>query len=447
MGWLARTGCAGAFVGLLGLLGLSLPTAALAVTPSATTTPRSTLALTYAEVPIQETGIVDWVQDGDTFRFIEDGQSGKVSVRLLGINAPEVAGFNFVHFPFDYCGGIAAQSELKKLLPVGTRVQLRSLSKASENRGRIQRSVMAFNPASGQYDIDVQAAMARTGLVMWFTVENEPTLSAEYRTLVGAAQAAHLGIWNPELCGVVEQPDAQLSVSVNWDAPGNDGDNLNGEFTIVRNTGTTNVDLSGWLLRDSSLMSWYTFPGGSVLGPNDYRVIHAGSGTAGRPNARDLYMGSPIPLFPNPIAGSFIGDGAYLLDKKTAYRAWYEYPCQLDCLSNPIKGKVIISKVNAVAPPGPPARRANAEYILLRNVSASAVFLDGYYLRRQISTFAFAPNTSIAPGASLKVRIGRGTPTASTQYWGRPSTLLNDQRDRVELLSNDGVLISAKQWG
>ncbi|MGB1079511.1 MAG: thermonuclease family protein, partial [Candidatus Nanopelagicales bacterium] len=47
----------------------------------------------YTQVPIQETGVVDVVADGDTFRFIEDGSSSYVTVRLLGINTPEVRGF------------------------------------------------------------------------------------------------------------------------------------------------------------------------------------------------------------------------------------------------------------------------------------------------------------------------------------------------------------------
>jgi hypothetical protein len=45
------------------------------------------------------------------------------------------------------------------------------------------------------------------------------------------------------------------------------------------------------------------------------------------------------------------------------------------------------------------------------------------------------------------VRIGKGRPTRSTQYWGRDSTLLRDRGDRVALMSNRNVTISAKAWG
>ena len=400
-----------------------------------------------ASIPIQETGIVDWVQDGDTFRFIEDGQSNKVSVRLLGINTPEVAGFQNEHFAFDFCGGIPAQSLLKQILPQGTRVQLRAFDKNDTNRGRPLRWVYAFNPATGQYDIDVQAEMLKAGLAMWFTLDSEKANSTEYRALVDAAQAAGVGIWNPAFCGPVEQPDAKIGLTVVWDAPENDAMNINGEYTIVRNNGSTPVDLSGWLLRDSSLEAWYTFPPGSVLAPGDYVTVHVGSGTAGSPDPHDRYMNAPRPIFANAATSpTLIGDGAYLLDTKTAYRAWTEYPCTTDC-ADPAKGRVIISKVNPKAPPGPPAKRANAEYVVVKNTSAAPVDLGGYFLRRQISTYTFPPGTVIAPGKTIKVRIGRGTPTATTLYWGRPKTLLDDRGDSVQLVSPQAVVLSSKSWG
>ncbi len=419
---------------------------AIGLLASAVAAPPAASAADFRSIPVQETGVVDWVQDGDTFRFIEDGQTAKMSVRMLGINTPEVAGFNNAHFPFDFCGGKPAQALLTQLLPQGTRVQLRSLNKASTNRGRILRSVFKWNPATGDYDIDVQADMLRSGLAMWFTLEDEPAMSADYRAIVDGVQAARLGIWNPATCGPVEQPEARLAVTVVWDAPENDAANINGEYVIVRNAGSAPVDLTGWLLRDSSLEAWFTFPGGSVLAPGDYRVVHVGTGTGGSPNPRDLYMNSTKPIFANVQADPLIGDGAYLLDRSNAYRAWTEYPCTIDC-ADPLQGKVRIIAVNPKAPPGSPAKRANYEYVLLKNVSGQPAYLDGAFLRRQISTYTFLPGTVMAPGSTLRVRIGRGKPTATTQYWGRTSTLLNDQRDSVQLYSATNVLISGKRWG
>jgi len=343
------------------LLSCTLTIGAPAHAAGSARTPTATPGV-YTDIPIQETGRIERVLDGDTFRFVPDGAADWIKVRLLGVNTPEVTGFNNIHFEKNMCGGQEALRLLEGVLPVGTRVQLRSASKDSSNRGRILRYAFAFNDATGQYDIDVQAIVAESGLAMWFTLDDEAALSFPYRVLIDQAQRAGRGIWTPTFCGPVEQPDANLSVIVSWDAPGGDQTNLNGEFVVVRNIGASTVDISGWLLRDSSLTSWYYLPQGTVLAPSDYRVVHVGSGTPGTPYPRDLYMGATAPLFPNTQNGAFLGDGAYLLDRSTAMRFYYEYPCVSGC-TDPLKGQVRITKVNAVSRARTPAKRANEEYV------------------------------------------------------------------------------------
>ena len=404
-----------------------------------------TVQKTYLEIPIQETGIVDVVADGDTFRFIENGSSDYVTVRLLGMNTPEIRGFNNIHRDEDMCGGAEATDVLRSVLRPGTKVQLRSLDKASGGRGRIQRYAFAWNPTTEKFDIDVQAVVAQSGLAMWFTVKDESALSYQYRVMIAQIQLEKRGMWNPNYCGPLESPNAQISVIVNWDAKGNDNQNINGEFITVRNIGSAPVDLTGWLLRDSSLTAWFYFPSGSILAPNDFRVVHSGVGANGTPNPRDVYMGSETALFPNVEEGKFLGDGAYLLDRNTAMRTYYEYPCVLDC-TDPLQGVLRITKVNAVSTAKSAAKRANQEFVRIRNTGSTSALLDGYYLRRGLSTYPFLANTRIGPGKSLTVRIGKGSATELTQYWGQSSTLLRDSGDRVALLSNRNVTISAKQW-
>jgi len=309
----------------------------------------------------------------------------------------------------------------------------------------VLRYAFAYNPASGQYDIDVQAAVAESGLAMWFTIDEEAALSYPYRVIIDRAQADGRGIWNSAYCGPLEQPSAQLSVVVSWDAPGDDNQNVNGEFVVVRNTGSTAVDLSGWLLRDSSLTSWFTFPDGSVLQPADFRIVHVGKGVGGDPNPHHLYMNSEVALFPNTQDGKFLGDGAYLLDRNTAVRFYDEYPCLESCV-DPLQGVVRITKVNAKSHAKLPARRANEEYVIITNLGSSPALMDGYYLRRRVSTYPFLANTVIPPGGAITVRIGSGAFTATTQFWGQPSTLLNDVKDDVALLSNKNVLLSRVSW-
>ncbi len=399
----------------------------------------------YTDIPIQETGRVESILDGDTFRFVEDGASSWVKIRLLGVNTPEVTGFNNIHFAEDMCAGQEALRLLAGIIPPGSRVQLRSQSKASSNRGRSLRYVFAYNPRSGAYDIDVQAKVAESGLAMWFTIDEESALSYPYRLIVQQAQRGGRGIWDPYHCGPVEQPDARIRLTVVWDAPGSDQSNLNGESVIVRNVGAADVDLSGWLLRDTSLTAWFYFPQGTVLQAGDYRVVHVGSGTTGQPDRRDLYMGSVTPLFPNTQDGKFLGDGAYLLDRKTAVRFYDEYPCITDC-TDPLAGVVVIGKVNARSRSKLPSRAANEEFIVLRNTGVEPVLLDGYYLRRKVSTYPFPPGTTIDGGDTLTIRIGKGAASSLVQFWGRTAPLLTNKHDRVDLISNKDVVVSRRQW-
>lgn len=410
-----------------------------------TTPTPANAALSAGEIPVQETGVVTKVADGDTFMFLADGATQAVRVRLLGVNTPEVAGFNNAHFDRDFCGGRAASANLASWLPPGTRVQLKANSKESSNRGRILRYPFAYNPDTGQYDRDISSLVAASGLATWFTIDGESDLSYPYRLLVDEAARQGIGIWNPAYCGPVQQPKAQLDLSIVWNPPGADTSNLNGEYVVVRNVGTDPVDLSGWLLRDSSLTSWFYLPSGTILVPGDYFVAHVGSGTNGQPTPRDFYFGSSTPLFPNTSTTQFLGDGAYLYDRATALRAYEVYPCISDC-TDPLRGRVVISKVNAKSTSSNPAVAANQEYVVVTNLTASPTPLDGYFLRRKVSTYPFPPQTMLPPRGSIRVRIGTGSSTATTQYWGQPSPLLTNKHDLVELVSSQDVVISRKQW-
>ena len=53
-------------------------------------------------------------------------------------------------------------------------------------------------------------------------------------------------MWDPHLCGAIEQPDASLSLRI---SRGNG--NVADETVTVRNTGGSTVDLTGWMLRDA----------------------------------------------------------------------------------------------------------------------------------------------------------------------------------------------------
>jgi len=67
-------------------------------------------------------------------------------------------------------------------------------------------------------------------------------------------------------------------VEVHADAEGRDGENLNDEYIVLKNTGDGPVDLSGWRVKDGD-GHVYEFPDGVTLGIGETITLHSGSGT------------------------------------------------------------------------------------------------------------------------------------------------------------------------
>ena len=109
--------------------------------------------------------------------------------------------------------------------------------------------------------------------------------------------------------------------SINYDAPGDDWNNPNGEYVIIENNGTANINLKGWKLMDeighsTGLSSHiYTFPD-ITLKPGDTVYIHSGTGTD---HDHVLYWGKDIPIWNND------GDTAYLYDPNGKLVDTYTY--------------------------------------------------------------------------------------------------------------------------
>ncbi len=112
-------------------------------------------------------------------------------------------------------------------------------------------------------------------------------------------------IWDESLAEE-EEEDSPLDIrisSINYDAPGNDWDNLNGEYVIIRNDGSENTDLTGWHLTDAASHT-FTFPS-FTLNTGSTVTIYTGSGSN---TQTSLYWGSSTPIWNNDT------DTAYLYD-------------------------------------------------------------------------------------------------------------------------------------
>lgn len=333
-----RRRCGLALVAGLAALG-ALAAASVSVGPSAGAT-----TITTQSGPITQYGTVVFIADGDTIDVAIDhvapdpGRTG-TRIRFLTTQAMELYTY---HHDLDQvtgeCHAVEAARRLKELLfsadGAGRRVRLTAQHSGSSNLGRESRFV-ATKGADGKWH-DVGTVLVREGQVIPSYQKAEYAENALYRRLSQAAAAKGIGIWDSDYCGDGPDADADLSVTVNWDAPGDDSVNVNGEYLKISNNGTTPVSLAGWWVRDSGTRAGgtkvetrrgYIFPRGATVNAGDFIAVHVGKGDTSTATGRFFYQRS-TPIFEN-VTGSPVnlGDGGYLFDPDGDLRAWQQYPC------------------------------------------------------------------------------------------------------------------------
>jgi hypothetical protein len=118
-------------------------------------------------------------------------------------------------------------------------------------------------------------------------------------------------------CPVEEKITSIKICLVNYNAPGNDNENPNGEWVQICNNGNQDVDMSGWRLYDSAQLRRtvtdhvFIFPSGFILRAGKSVFVYTG---VGMNTSTKLYFGRP----PDEYAAIWnnTGDCAYLEDDK-----------------------------------------------------------------------------------------------------------------------------------
>lgn len=285
-----------------------------------------------AEASAPQVGRVVFVADGDTVDVdtAGDGTSTPVRVRYTGIQAMELSEYSKTLTQLrGECWGVPAARNLHKMI-YAQEVRLTALGDAYSGNGRIQRYVDVWQGGTWQ---DSGAMQLDAGLVLPDLISNEYERNADYMMRAQRAAAAGVGMWgNSARCGVGPAQDAVLNVHVNWDADGNDHQNVNGEWVDLTNDGAAPVDISGWWVRDAAYRGvkahGYTFPAGSVVQPGARLRLNVGHGT----NTDTVqYWGNDQAVFANVTGPVWMGDGAWLFDPQGDLRFWYMYPCNYAC--------------------------------------------------------------------------------------------------------------------
>jgi micrococcal nuclease len=265
------------------------------VATSTTATPTETTAVaTTSTNPAPSTSLPDGaeaavvvsVTDGDTIRVDHAGGSDD-PLRLVGINTPESG----------ECFGPESTDALESLLSGQTVVMVSDVSDRDQF-GRLLRYVYLSDSTF------VNEVMVRQGYAL---AREYPPDTGQADLLASAqqqAEAERLGLWSPDACGA--PADANLVIThVEADAPGDDHDNLNGEWVEITNQGSSTTDLTGWILKDESATHRYRFPDQFTISEDSVVSVHTGCGSD---TTTTLYWCSPGAVWNNP------GDTAFLLD-------------------------------------------------------------------------------------------------------------------------------------
>ena len=295
---------------------LLVPIVAAVTTAALTTAPAAP-----ANAEVTTTGTVTFVADGDTVDvdIAGDGTTTPARIRVTGIQAMELSVYSrYLDRIRGECHGVEATKRMHALV-FGKTVRLTARYESSRSGTRLRRSIAVQLDGTWR---DVGQILVSEGHALWMSRADEYDHNRDYAARAVQAAAAGIGIWDRDYCGAGPDQSAALTVRANWDAPGYDSQNVNGEYFEVTNAGTTAVSVGEWWVRDSHLRR-FTFPAGTVVPARSSIYVHAGFGTA---TATRFYWGQSGPVFEN-VTGSptYEGDGAYLFDPQGDLRAWHQY--------------------------------------------------------------------------------------------------------------------------
>ncbi len=265
------------------------------------------------------TGRIVHVHDGDTIEVRSGGRN--LRVRITGIQAMEQTVYSsFASRRRGACHAVAATNRLERI--VGRRggtVRLAAQDAGSRSGKRLRRSVAVRRDGRWR---DVGSMLVAEGHVLWLSNPVEWAWNDTYARLAEQAQAAGRNVWSRTACGAGPAADADLGVSIRWDADGVDVENPNGEWIRVHNRSDRDVSLAGWSVRDSALRR-FVFPSWATVGANDSVTVRVGPGEA---SGSVFHWGMSSAVFENATGdGRHVGDGGYLFDPDGDIRAFVMY--------------------------------------------------------------------------------------------------------------------------
>ncbi|MCW4043110.1 MAG: lamin tail domain-containing protein [Candidatus Bathyarchaeota archaeon] len=195
-----------------------------------------------------ESNIVVEIIDGDTI-ILENGSK----IRLIGINAPEKG----------YLYYIKAKESVKSLI-LFQNIRLESDMEERDDYNRLLRYVFVD-------DIFVNLWLVEEGYAHVF-MESGLKYENQLNEAETNARLQELGIWEKS-----RYSGHIILLKLNYNAEGNDDENLNDEYVILQNIGDAPLNMTGWTIKDEG-SNIFTFPE-YMLPADEVVTLHTGSGS------------------------------------------------------------------------------------------------------------------------------------------------------------------------
>jgi len=228
--------------------------------------------------------LVKEVIDGDTIILLNGER-----VRLIGVNTPE-----YGRYYFDEA------RELMEILTLGKEVMLERDITDRDKYGRLLRYVYVN-------DFFVNLEMIKRGFANAYTCPPDVKYTEKFLEAERYARSNDIGLWERSKIAIVK-------IDINYDAEGNDNQNLNDEYVIIENISSKDVNIGDWTVKDSAT-NIYNFS--SFLFKKD-STIHLFSGS-GIDNGGNFYWGGTKAVWNNNH------DTLYLRDDKGLLVEIYNY--------------------------------------------------------------------------------------------------------------------------
>jgi hypothetical protein len=198
------------------------------------------------------------------------------------------------------------------------------------------------------------------------------------------------------------------------------------DYVMLKNQTGSTIDMTGWWLKAENQSGRYDFPVGFMLGSGQTVNVRSGGGTN---SATNLYIGAPFSLWTVANNCAYLRDNVGTLQDKQCVS-------QTPPPTTTPTPSVYIAGFN-------PSTNPQNDYVRITNSTTSSFNLTGWWMKAESESgrYDFPIGFMLKAGATVNVRSGIGTNSATNLYIGLPYSLWTSANNCAYLRYKDGTLL------